>query len=57
MHEMKFIQTLYEDLLKRAEENGATKVTKAYLSMGDFTEINEEILQFFFKIVNMMCIS
>ncbi len=49
MHEMHIIRSVFDDLLKRAEDNGAKKITAVYLRMGEFTEINEEILRFFFK--------
>jgi Zn finger protein HypA/HybF involved in hydrogenase expression len=32
-----------------AAKQKATKVTRVYLRMGQFTEINEEILRYFFK--------
>jgi len=49
MHEMHLIKNLFADLLKLARENNAGKVTDVYLKMGEFTEINENILEFFFK--------
>ena len=49
MHEMHVIKSLFEDLLKLSKEQNATKVTNVYLKMGEFTEINEEILLFFIK--------
>jgi Zn finger protein HypA/HybF involved in hydrogenase expression len=49
MHEMHLLSDLLADLLKAAEENKAKKITKVYLRMGTFTEINEEILRHFFK--------
>ena len=49
MHEMHIIKKLFEDLMKLVEEQKASKVTKVYLKMGEFTEINEEILRFFFE--------
>jgi hydrogenase nickel incorporation protein HypA/HybF len=48
MHEMHIIKDMFSDLLKHTEENNVEKVTKVYLRMGDFTEINEEILRFHF---------
>ena len=48
MHEMHVIKNLFEDLLKLIEQQNTSKVTKVYLKMGEFTEINEEILRFFF---------
>lgn len=49
MHEMHLIKGLFDDLLKYAKKENASKVTKVFLRMGEFTEINEEILKFFFK--------
>jgi len=46
---MHVIKDLFEDLLKLSKEQNASKVTNVYLRMGEFTEINEEILRFFFK--------
>jgi Zn finger protein HypA/HybF involved in hydrogenase expression len=48
MHEMHIIKDVFADLLKVAKENNAVKVTKVYMKMGVFTEINEEILRHFF---------
>ena len=48
MHEMHIIKDLFADLLKHAKEQQARKVTKVFLRMGEFTEINEEIVRFFF---------
>ncbi len=49
MHEMHIIKDVYIDLIKAAKENEAQKINKVYLRMGEFTEINEEILRHFFK--------
>ncbi len=49
MHEMHLLTDLLNDLLKAAKENKAARITKVYLRMGTFTEINEEILRHFFK--------
>ena len=49
MHEMHLIRDFFDDLLSRAKSNQATKITKVYIVIGDFTEINEDILKFFFK--------
>lgn len=48
MHEMHLIKSLFNDLLKHAKDQKARKVTKVFLRMGEFTEINEEIIRFFF---------
>ncbi|OGX14139.1 MAG: hypothetical protein A2351_04820 [Omnitrophica bacterium RIFOXYB12_FULL_50_7] len=49
MHEMHVIKDIFEDILKRAKENKAVRVTRVYLRMGTFTEINEDILRYFFE--------
>lgn len=49
MHEMHLIKDIFEDLLRLGKEQKAKKITKVYLRMGEFTEINAEILEFFFK--------
>lgn len=49
MHEMHLIKDLFKDLLEHARTQQAKKITKVYLRMGEFTEINEEIVRFFFK--------
>ena len=49
MHEMHFLKNLLDDLLKLGAEQKTNKITKIYLKMGEFTEINPEILNFYFK--------
>ena len=49
MHEMHLVKGLFADLLKLAQENNTKRVTDVFLRMGEFTEINEEIIRFFFK--------
>lgn len=49
MHEMHILKNLFEDLLKLASDNNTKKITNVYLKMGQFTEINPEILKYFFK--------
>jgi len=49
MHETHLMKDLLEDLLKRAEELKVNKITRVYIRMGKFTELNPEILTFFFK--------
>lgn len=49
MHEMHVLKDVFNDILTRAKENKITKVTKVYLTMGQFTEINEDILRYFFE--------
>lgn len=47
MHEMHMIKDVFADVIRLAEEQKAKKVTKIYFRMGEFTEINPEILRFF----------
>lgn len=49
MHEMHLIKDLFADVLKYVGENKVKKVSRVYLKMGEFTEINEEILRHFFN--------
>ena len=49
MHEMHLLRDLMDDLLKKAEENDVDKITRIYIRMGDYTEINPEILRYFFR--------
>ncbi|HNV86278.1 MAG TPA: hydrogenase maturation nickel metallochaperone HypA [Candidatus Omnitrophota bacterium] len=49
MHEMHILGDLVSDLKRLAAENRAERVTKVSLAMGEFTEINEEILRHYFK--------
>ena len=45
---MHLMKDIFEDLLRLGREQNAKKITKIYLKMGDFTEINGDILKFFF---------
>ena len=49
MHELSIIKNLFNDLIELVKKQNTKKVTKVYLRMGEFTEINEEIVRFFFK--------
>lgn len=49
MHELHIVKNLFSDLLKVAQKKGARKILKVFIKMGEFTEINEEILRYFFK--------
>ena len=49
MHEMHVVKDLFNDIIIRAKENKISRVTKVYLKMGEFTEINEDILRYFFQ--------
>jgi len=49
MHELHLLRDLFSDLLRRGGEVGAGKITKVYLRMGTFTEINLETLRHFFQ--------
>ena len=45
---MHLLNDLLADIVKHAGENQLKKVTKVYLKMGEFTEINEDILRHYF---------
>lgn len=49
MHELKLIKSLMEDAIKFGKDNNAKKITKLYLKMGEFSEINGEVLKFYLK--------
>ncbi len=49
MHELKMIKSLLNDIIKTGNEHNAKKITKIYLRMGDFSEINPEILSFYLQ--------
>ncbi len=49
MHELHLVTDILNDLLKHAKDNHAKKVTKIFLQMGEFTEINEENVRFLLK--------
>ncbi|MFH1387525.1 MAG: hydrogenase maturation nickel metallochaperone HypA [bacterium] len=46
MHELHLIKDLLNDLLKRAEEEQIKKISRVMIKMGEFTEINPEILRY-----------
>lgn len=48
MHEMHVIKKMFNDLLTRAQEHQAVRISAVYLAMGEFSEINEDILRYFF---------
>lgn len=49
MHEMHLVRDLFLDLLKLAKKNKAKKITKVSIKLGEYLEINEEVLRFYFK--------
>jgi hydrogenase nickel incorporation protein HypA/HybF len=49
MHEIHLLDNLLADLLKAAAKNKIKKISRIYLEMGKFSEINPEILKYFFK--------
>ena len=49
MHELKLVRSLLDDLIKRAREENIDKITKLTIRMGEFTELNEEIVKFFIE--------
>ena len=48
MHELRLVQEIFGDLLRQGREEGFQKITRAYFRMGDFTEIDPEVLRYFF---------
>ena len=48
MHEIHLLKDLLNDVLKIGKENQAQKISRIYLRMGTYTEINPEILKHFF---------
>jgi len=49
MHELHLVADLFCDLLQRGGEVRARKITKVYIRMGTFTEINPETLRHYFR--------
>ena len=49
MHEMHLVKDIFNDLLRLGAEQKAAKITRVYFRLGTFTEINEEVLRFFFQ--------
>ena len=49
MHEMHIVDNLVADLQRLANENKTEKITKIYLKIGEFTELNEEVVTFALK--------
>lgn len=49
MHELHLVRNLLSDIIETAQKNAAHKVTKVYLKLGKFTEIDEGIVRHFFK--------
>lgn len=49
MHELHFLEDLFKDIIKHLGQQNAQKVTRVFLELGEFTEINAESLKFFFK--------
>jgi Zn finger protein HypA/HybF involved in hydrogenase expression len=49
MHEMHVMKDLLSDLLTLGKEKKAARITKVFITLGEWTEINEEILRFFFR--------
>uniref|UniRef100_A0A7V3YM07 Hydrogenase maturation nickel metallochaperone HypA n=1 Tax=Candidatus Caldatribacterium californiense TaxID=1454726 RepID=A0A7V3YM07_9BACT len=48
MHELRLVREVFEDLLRRGEAEGLQRITRVYLRMGDFSEIDPEILRHLF---------
>ena len=49
MHEMRLLRDMMDDLLRHAERLKVKKIVKVYVRLGEFTEINPEILTHFFR--------
>ena len=49
MHELHIVKDLFKDIIDLAVREKMSKITKVYLRLGEFTEINEEIIRFHFK--------
>ena len=49
MHEIHFLEDLFKDIIAHLKQHNAKSVTQVFLELGEFTEINEESLRFFFK--------
>lgn len=49
MHEIHFLEDLFKDIIEHLGQHNAKNVTRVFLELGEFTEINEESLKFFFK--------
>jgi len=49
MHEFRLIKDLMNDIVSRGEREGAKKVTSVKVRMGEYTEIDPEILRFYFS--------
>lgn len=49
MHEVRVVKKLFEDLILFAREQKAKKITKVFLRMGEFSEINQDSVHFYFE--------
>lgn len=49
MHELHLLRQLVDDITNHAAKEKAAKITKVYILLGIFTEINPEILKYYFK--------
>jgi Zn finger protein HypA/HybF involved in hydrogenase expression len=49
MHEIHFLEDLFKDITGHLNQQNGRNVTQVFLELGEFTEINEESLRFFFK--------
>ncbi len=49
MHEMHIVNDLVADLLRLAGEEKTARITKVYLRMGPFVELNEDVVRFALK--------
>ena len=49
MHEIHFLEDLFKDIIHHLKQHNGKNVTQVFLELGEFTEINEKSLRFFFK--------
>jgi len=49
MHEIHLIKDLFSDLLAIGTKQHAARITNVYLRIGNFTELNEEVISFYIK--------
>lgn len=49
VHELRMVRDLLEDLLRRGREEGLRRITRVYLRIGQLTEVDPEILRYFFE--------
>jgi len=48
MHEHHLVEAILEDILRRVEEEGASRVTRITMRLGGLTELDEETIRHLF---------